>query len=287
MLGTTTPVIQQIHLPWVPCVETYGVEIECYAKGTRNRIANEISHYGFAAQNHESAAPDHPYDKWYVKRDMTISKEDGYHAAELVSPVLDDSTIDANIEVACEVLEHTEAKVNKSCGLHIHVGDQWLGLEEKKRISWQYLRNEETIDLLISMTRAGSRNMSCKGWQTSPDEPWKTQRNEKYRDDIASCEDMDVLRGIINPTGRYYKLNIAPFQKETIEFRHHHGTIECDEILKWKEFVVAFCMYSVRQPVEGTISGEGLTPLLEELSVHTNEPAGFVNYYTKKAEEYI
>ena len=276
--------MQQI-LPWVPSIETFGVEIEVISKGTRERIANEISHYGFAAQSRDNAAPDHPYDRWYVKRDTTISHEAGYTPAELVSPILDESTIDANIEVACEVLEHTESKVNESCGLHIHLSDKWLGLEEKKRIAWNYIKNEETIDLLILPNRRESKNMTCQGWKNKDKDPW--EHTKDYQDDIAKAQDTEVLRAIVNPKGRYYKLNLAPHEKQTIEFRQHHGTVEAEDILMWKKFVTAFVQYSITKPVSGGLSKEQLPNMLESFAEHVDdEPETFTSYYSQRANEF-
>lgn len=279
MLNPTTPQsVDQMKLPWGPCTETYGVEIEVLSKGTRDHIANEISYYGFAAQSRDNAIPDHPYDMWYVKTDATIiSKERGYYPAELVSPILTSDTIDDNIEVACEVLEYTESKANKSCGLHIHVGTQWLGLEQKKRIAWQYARNERTIDQLINKSRSGSNNTTCQGWYD--------KASEWLQSWLLQCNNDQVLRAIINPRGKYYKVNLYPWDKETIEFRHHHGTVDCEAITQWKNFVIAFCIYSVSEPIKGSVDCDSVEDLLTKLAAHTTQPSMFVEYYMRRAKE--
>lgn len=277
--------VEQMNLPYVPCIETYGVEIECISKGTRERIANEISHYGFAAQSRENAAPDHPYDQWYVKRDMTISFKKPYQPAELVSPILEADKVEENIEVACEVLEHCEATANTSCGLHIHVGDKHLGLEHQKRIAWQYVRNEETIDTLIIPNRRGSHNKTCKGWWEDWDdtgrEPYRD--TEQYQEEIATAPSKAVLRRIVNANGKYYKVNLSPHEKDTLEFRQHHGTVDAESILMWKSFVTAFCMYAITEPVSGTLFHDKLPQLLEKMESHTTAP--ITGYYTQRAKE--
>lgn len=59
---------------------------------------------------------------WTVKYDSSIRAGRGRQGAEIVSPVLKGADGLRQIKAVCQTLNQLGARVNRSCGLHVHVG---------------------------------------------------------------------------------------------------------------------------------------------------------------------
>lgn len=150
-----------------------------------------------------------------------------FNGCELVSPPMNynQESFD-KIHIVCESLNRLGAKVNRTCGLHVHIDTLWLRTFGQSRQSeflnymWDsYCNDEDIFDSLVNEDRRGDRNEYCH--------TLKNRRN---------C--MEV---------RYHKLNVVAYaQHGTIEFRHHHGSVNADEITSW----VKNCMTYYRNKVE-------------------------------------
>jgi hypothetical protein len=68
---------------------------------------------------------------------------------------------------------------------------------------------------------------------------------------IASCKTINELCAIMNPRGRYYKLNMQNLvtgRQLTLEFRQHSGTSNYNKVVAWVRFCMAMVNNSARQP---------------------------------------
>jgi hypothetical protein len=84
---------------------TYGVEIECVVPyGNKDKFIEELpSHCG-------------------VAYDASINAEAGTFGAEIQTPVLSGEKGENLLKKLCDHLNNCEARVNTSCGLHVHFG---------------------------------------------------------------------------------------------------------------------------------------------------------------------
>lgn len=101
---------------------TFGVELE-FVGGNADAIARELYDLGITAApyrlNYHARVSDN--SKWKLERDGSVSS--GSQGVELVSPVLKDTPETwRQIEVICEVAKRHGARVNQSCGGHVHIG---------------------------------------------------------------------------------------------------------------------------------------------------------------------
>lgn len=198
---------------------TFGVEIEAYG-ATEAEVVNALQQRGLTAtcvrrtENH--------YGAWKVTTDSSI---DGANAFELVSPILNGEAGLEQLQLACQALEEVGANVNKSCGLHIHLGAADLTLSNWKDVILNYINFETTIDSIMPLSRRANNNRFCHSNIK--------QTLENTRELIASATTLTSLANKISPT-RYYKINMkAYWEHRTIEFRQHSGTIEYAKISNW------------------------------------------------------
>lgn len=205
---------------------TFGVEIECY-NVTREEIAQRLCEAGVLTYvegyNH------HDYrDHFKVVTDASLT---GENTAEVVSPILKGQSGMQTLKKVCGVLNEINAKVNKSCGLHVHFGLKDISFKAYKNIFINYARLESLIDSFMPESRRN--NGFCKS----------VRRNENF----GLIEYKDSKEGIAElfDDCRYYKVNpVAYIRHNTIEFRQHSGTTDFTKMQKWIEFLKSLIAFS-------------------------------------------
>lgn len=166
-------------------------------------------------------------DAWKVVYDSSISSNYGWDGCELVSPP---STDFEQIKTVCEIMKKVRAKVNSSCGFHVHHEIKELKRKQIMRIYNFYNKYEKYINYFHKASRDDNRY---------------SQSIYEIIDRVNSCETKSELLSRIAGRGRggyynnvrYYKINLRSFiYYGTIEFRHHGGTVKFDDIYSWVNF---------------------------------------------------
>lgn len=222
---------------------TFGVEIECYnvlrgdliESGTRKGLMVVSESY-----NHTD---NHRYYK--IVRDGSLVGND---ANEVVSPVLKGSKVNGSLKAICEALAECGAKVNRTCGLHVHIGAASMSDEHYCRIVRNYQKMEKAIDSFMPVSRRADNNMYCHSLQDI---------------DFSSCEEkVDIARAM--SYDRYFKVNAVAYNRhKTIEFRQHSGTVDYEKISKWIAFLAKLVEYSHKNEITTCNSIEEI-PFLKE-----------------------
>lgn len=163
---------------------------------------------------------------WSVAFDGSV--DDG---VEVVSPKLSGEDGIEDMRKVVGILRANGHYVDEQCGLHVHVDGAGLSGYTLANIVKRYAAFEQTTD----------------SWMT----PDRRESNNRY---TGSCNPLvnlitatescnDTARSIDN---RYRKVNITAFLRHgTVEFRHHYGTINAEEIENWVRFCVGFVNSSV------------------------------------------
>lgn len=121
---------------------------------------------------------------------------------EYVSPILQGEQGLRILNVFCNALNAVKAKVDDSCGLHVHIDRAHFdGKGHIDRFIQLYTKLESSIDNIMTKKRRGNNNNYCR-----------TMTNY----------DRD---------SRYHKVNIT--NRHTIEVRHHYGTVDFKTIEYW------------------------------------------------------
>ena len=215
---------------------TYGVEVEFISTEWGQReLADKINSRSSdipMPRLYIASYSDTDSSKWRLKTDSSVSSRNG-RGLELVSPILRGDNDMLILKNFMTMLNELHCDVNRTCGLHVHVGARDWGVKEFKNLAKRYAKFESAIDTIMPRSRRLSNNSYCRS-------------NANYRDSnlqvvFAEINRCRTARDVMNKVqgGRYYKLNLESFWKHgTVEFRHHSGTICPAKIENW----VMVCM---------------------------------------------
>jgi hypothetical protein len=225
---------------------TIGVEIECYNVdkhrfiyiAREKGIQIECESYNHNTKNH-----------YKIVDDSSII---GENAIECVSPVLNGKKGLKSLQVVCEALNKADAKVNRSTGLHIHIGLTNIAFEQYKNIFINYIFLEGVIDSFMAKSRRGNDNAYCKSL---------TNATLYYVMNRTSFESMAELFN----QDRYHKLNPVSFSRHnTLEFRQHQGTVDYTKITNWVNFIIKLVDWSKSNRLEREVHSINDIPFLND-----------------------
>lgn len=207
---------------------TFGIEIEA-TNVPQRELAAALRAAGIDCHAEGYNHLNRPH--WKVIGDASLQ---GTHTFELVSPILRGQNGLDQIETVCRVLKTLNAKVNKSCGLHVHHGAADLSIKGWKDLCRLYAKHERAIDGIMAPSRRGNANhmlRSLVDTHGTVSQAWAA---------VANCKDWNSLTSAFTHAGRYYKLNLTAFARHsTVEFRHHQGTVEAEKIVNWVKLTQA------------------------------------------------
>lgn len=231
---------------------TIGVEIECYnlnksavLAALRAESVNAIE----TGYNHTDYT-----DTYKLGYDGSIS---GSNGCEVVSPILRNLS---SLKKVCKVINEAGAKVNKSCGLHVHFGAKDFTIAQWVRIIRNYAALEEIIDSFMPASRRGSENGYCKSVSVPAYSLAHT----------SPCTITDIQAAFRRD--RYYKVNAMAYNgHKTIEFRHHSGTTDFTKIEMWINFLRGLLEYSINNETIISVSS------IDEIPFLTNAQKSYFN----------
>lgn len=215
----------------------YGVEIEFIAPpgNTRASVAAKIDAAGVPCYD---ARYTHTLDRqrWKIVSDgsLTSMNMPGGEGMELVSPPSTEEHF-GQIEIISRVLTELGCIVNRTCGLHVHIGARNISVPALKKLAALYVENERIIDQLLPPSRRGNTNAYCG-----------SVASRANLADLSRATNVNGIAAAVHQNNRYVKLNFTAFWKHgTVEFRHHSGTIDGAKITKW----ILFCSKMVETAV--------------------------------------
>ena len=223
----------------------FGIEIEGY-NISREDLAKALNRGGIPATVGMRGRCDATAHKWRVVRDSSIA---GVNPFELVSPILSGDDGIRQIQKVCEILNSLGAKVNSSCGLHVHIDARNMSVDSVKAVVRRYMLNEDIIDKFMPKTRRKDNNRFCRSILSAC----------YYSSQAVALNELGWMSTIQEMTqrflgNRYVKLNIMSYLVHgSIEFRHHGGTTDAKKIVNW----VSFCQQFVDGAIAGNIGDTG------------------------------
>ncbi len=190
---------------------TFGIEIELTLPA---RSAIEVGAYHVGTQF--AGLP----TGWLAMRDGSISTTRGRIACEVVSPILRGAAGVAQVIEVVAKLNAMGAKVNESCGFHVHVG---LPYESPKALDKlvQLVGHFEKAIYAATGTKRRERSSWCR----------------------ALSQHGDKQNALNNAAAqRYHVLNLTNWARHTrpaVEFRAFAGTLNITKILGYVQMCVA------------------------------------------------
>ena len=222
----------------------FGVEIEAY-NCTRERLARELTAAGIRVNVERYNHTDHT-DHWKLVTDSSLS---GNNTFELVSPILYGEQGLEELEKVCWVLDLCNAKVNDSCGLHIHMDAAEFDLQTWKNLIITYKRLEKVIDYFMPLSRRNNRY--CKTLTTISETT------------INRASNISDLRAAF-AHNRYHKVNLEAYARHrTVEFRQHGGSTNFTKMSAWIHFLAKMITFAKQGQVNAGTTLQNI-PFLTE-----------------------
>lgn len=240
--------------------QRFGIEIEM--TGLTRKRASEIIALHF---NSRSVREGGWYDvytvkddqgrKWKVVRDGSIRPLIGSqgiisseYKVEMVSPICRYDDIEDIQKIVRKLRKDGHAKVNSSCGIHIHIDASPHDARSLRNITNIMYSKEDLIykALKVNVTR---EHRYCK----KVDQSFIDKLNRMKPKDISRVEEIwydgDISRKLEHyDDSRYHALNLhSVFDKGTIEFRLFNGTLHAGEIKSYIQFCLAVSHQALTQ----------------------------------------
>lgn len=202
---------------------TFGIEIECVGLNTR-QAAHALRNAGINCEDpgytHATMAT------WKVVTDGSLNSRRG--SCEVVSPVLSGTDGLTEVRTVMMVLRNAGARINESCGMHIHIGVDTLEQQEQVNIMQAYSEWQWAFTAFILERRVNGSWSKLRTRQT-----WDNLINE--------WENSSDLRYTARNHDRYFAFNVASFQRHgTFEMRSHHGSLNGTNACAWIAMHLAF-----------------------------------------------
>ena len=245
---------------------TFGVEIEAFGI-SRQELETELNNAGIPTrfEGYTHATRDH----WKIVTDSSI---EGQQSFEIVSPKLKGEEGLRQLKTVTLILRGLEARVNRSCGLHIHFDASGFNAETWKNIFKNYAKIEHVIDNFMPNSRRGNSNTFCKSVRTRNYE----QRIDSMRNLVDAENAINHIYNHITRGSRFYKVNPAAyFRHRSIEFRQHSGTVNFSKIKNWILFLARFIEFSK----QANLTQENIESLRRFL------PDEMINYFEARRRE--
>lgn len=222
----------------------FGIEIEAY-NCTRERLARELNAAGIRVQVEGYNHTDHA-DHWKLVTDSSLSGNDTF---ELVSPILHGEQGIEELEKVCWVLDLCNAKVNDSCGIHVHIDAAEFDLQTWKNLIITYKRLEKVIDNFMPQSRRDNRY--CQALTTISE---TTINRASNIGELRAAFDYD----------RYHKINLEAYVRHrTVEFRQHGGSINFTKMSAWIHFLAKMITFAKQSKVQNNTTLQNV-PFLTE-----------------------
>lgn len=236
--------------------QTYGFEIECfglnpaelqsainsvdgaevavptgyaqYTYGDDSPTMDRIFGYGESKEVGLRCTRTQGVSVWMVARDGSIRNSSGRGIAhEVISPILYGQEGIDNMKRVVKALSRAGAKVNSTCGVHVHLGTahnsrvRRMSAAKKNRMVHRmadlYRHFKGGIDLLVPASRRTGQNHYCVNvdYNQSADNVHENYTNQS----------INFGRGVVN-AGNYSS-------NGTIEFRQHSGSLNGKKLENW------------------------------------------------------
>lgn len=213
--------------------QTIGVELE-FTGLTRNAAAKIIAkHFDTTAERINSGwsrMTDTQGRTWKVVNDASIRTTDGGEACEMVTPILTWQDIETLQQIVRE-LRRGGAKVNESCGLHVHIGAAGITAQAVKNLVNNVASHEELLYKALNVHE--NRKRYCR----PTDARFLQELNAKKPATLEELGEIWYQTAAGNfPTYHYHESRYticnlhALFTKGTIEFRVFNGTLHAGEV---------------------------------------------------------
>lgn len=222
---------QQAHEATRKAAEiTFGIEIECLLP--RGSVQVGSYHAGRELGGRFPAG-------WNAQSDCSLqTRLRNYVGVEIVSPVLRGHEGLEQVRQVADLLDEMSARVNRTCGFHVHIGARSAAGEDFDDVAdWvRRLLNTTAQHEKAFFGASGTRARETGTYCRSLKQAWGDKK-----DKLAKKIKAEDLRLEAAGLSRYHALNLIPLfgSKRTVEFRCFSGTVEALKMTAWIQMALA------------------------------------------------
>lgn len=260
-----------MYRPWTG--RRFGVEIELITRTTnggrlresdmREAIEGALDHLGLP----ESRLRERDSGYWHSDGTTWDVKTDSSCGWEIASPTLrlDNAGECLELREVCKRLQDKGAKVNGTCGLHIHIETPRMSWKQFRRLLRLWARYEPFFFSLVPFSRRD--NHYCR---PNYSKQWGVMNGDDASNVAAACLTDDEYR-LLNDYGPMCSLRGALnlnhyWRSQRIEVRLHQGTVSAVKMEKWAMLTMAMVQRAYRDDLP-EIPAPDMTALADGLSV--------------------
>jgi hypothetical protein len=206
-----------------------GVEVEFFGVNVHEAIealrAAGLSIASYRGYTHSVLS------QWKITYDASVtSTGTGVgNGLELVSPPLTSAEMEKQLKLALEVLNSLGAKVDRTCGIHVHHEIDDLNLDNIKNIYALYGKHQDFINELMPKSRrqeagpAGQFKGYCQNL------------SQEELEEVQVANSIQDINSVFSIGYRRYRvINFKSYLKYgTIEFRQHSGSTDFEKVWNW------------------------------------------------------
>lgn len=232
----------------------FGVEIEFCGITRRDAAGVVCAALNGETVNHEAGG----YDKytieapngtiWTIMRDASIDADE-LKKCELVTPILKGQKDIEVLQNVIRALRKFGAKVNESCGVHVHVSHDEMDMKALRRLCIMWASKENAIYKVLEVA-SWRENHYCK--KTDVDFLSWLRKHSKVDGgalENAWYEGASIYsRNRHYHDSRYHSLNLHSFfQHRNVEFRCFNSTLHAGKIKAYVQFCCAMVQHAVEK----------------------------------------
>jgi hypothetical protein len=225
---------------------TFGIEVECFVPRGCMRVG--ARHAGIEIGGEWPVG-------WQAESDGSLSSTvPNYMPVELVSPILKGADGIAQIRKVGELLARLDARVNTTCGFHVHVGAKSAAGDDYNKVA-DWVRRLLLLTAHHEMALYGAagtrRRYNGRYCASLRQGRWAQKKDSLKKRDMTAEE----LRLSSSGIDRYQLLNVQNLfgAKQTVEFRVFSGTMESLKMIAW----VQMCLALATRALDHTAEFEG------------------------------
>jgi hypothetical protein len=235
---------------------TFGIEIECRTPVSFDALAAAIRAKGIAVQAF-GYATHQMTSGWKIVTDASL----GSGGAEIVSPILKGEQGIADLMKVAEALAETGCTVDRSCGLHVHVGARGASTAQLRNVAKMFIKYEAQFDAIVAPSRRGSANRYCQS-------NVGVVRGSTLAEKFATIDRATTMQQVATAVNggfeqaqysryRYMKCNFQSLATHgTVEFRQHQGSVDGVKMAAWVRLVTGFVATAMSVRSVAPVAGE-------------------------------
>lgn len=235
--------------------QTFGMELE-FTGITREKAAMAISQeitgerYNFTREPgyDRRVIRDERGRKWTICSDSSVSRTE--RGGEFVTPICtyEDIEIDGIIQRCVRALKRAGAKVDNSCGLHVHVGADKHTAKSLKNLVFTFKAKQDLIYKAVE-AEDRKRNRYCKPIGENLIENLKKVKkinDENIKDTWYETYAPYQNREQHYNMSRYHGLNLhSVWYRGTVEFRLFHATLHAGKVRAYINLCLAMSAQAI------------------------------------------